>query len=131
MRLNILSDANWESRVDLVLNALSDFNYRSYFQERDYGTGLIGVTVVFMCRDPALNFKQRIRLSKKEKKLYIDLMLDLSEMTSADQTTRQRLVAGQLLKEVPEIISRYKIEDFDRSRFLADFQAWIIGTEWL
>ena len=131
MRLNILSDANSESRVDRVLDALSDFNYRSYFQERDYGTGLIGVTVVFMCRDTALNFKQRIRLSKKEKKLYIDLMLDLSEMTNADQLIRQRIVAGQLLKEVPEIVSRYKIENFDRSRFLADFQAWIIGTEWL
>lgn len=45
MRLNILSDANWESRVDRVLDALSDFNYRSYFQERDYSTGLIGVVV--------------------------------------------------------------------------------------
>lgn len=30
MRLNILSDANWQSRVDLVLNCLSSTSYRHF-----------------------------------------------------------------------------------------------------
>ena len=65
MRLNLLCDAHWESRVDRGLNELSSTGYRSFFEARDYGKGLSGITVVFMCREPRLNFKQRVRRKKR------------------------------------------------------------------
>lgn len=122
MRFNISGDFDWESKIDQVLKAFSDDNYHSYFQERDYGTGLIGITVVFLCHDPALNLKRRIRLSKKEKKLYVDIMLDLPEMKSVDFTKKKMIISELLLKEIPEVISKYKIDDFDLQRFVEDFQ---------
>lgn len=122
MRFNISGDFDWESKIDQVLKAFSDDNYHSYFQERDYGTGLIGITVVFLCQDPALNLKRRIRLSKKKKKLYVDIMLDLPEMKSVDFTKKKMIISELLLKEIPEVISKYKIGDFDSQRFVEDFQ---------
>ena len=69
MRFNVLTDSDWESRVDQVLNEMSDLGYRRYFEERNYGPGLVAVTVVLMCQEPELNLKRRVRLAKKEKKL--------------------------------------------------------------
>ncbi len=122
MRFSISGDFDWESNIDKVLDAFSGNNYRSYFQERDYGTGLIGITIIFICQDPALNLKRRIRLSKKEKKLYVDMMLDLPQMKSADLVKKKMIMSELLLKEIPEIVSKYKIDDFDLQRFIEDFQ---------
>lgn len=122
MRVNMLGDIDWESKVDKVLDAFSDIGYRSYFQEREYGAELIGVTMILMCQDPDLNLKQRIRLSKKEKKIYIDIMLNLPEMKQSDQPTRNRIVQQKLLAEVPAIIRKYKLKEFDTERFIEDFK---------
>ena len=130
MRLNILADSHWESNLDKVLNDLSDFEFRRHFAALDYGAGLLGVTVVFMCQDPALNLKRRIRHAKKESKLYMDIMLDLPTMKAASPEERKQIVAQRLFDEVPEVLSGYKIPDFDKESFIAEFRAWIESTAW-
>jgi hypothetical protein len=67
-----------------------------------------------------------VRLVKKEKKLYIDIMLDLPQMKAADLLTRKSIVAERLSTEIPEVVSAYKIREFDASRFIDDLQAWIV-----
>ena len=131
MKLNILGDTHWESKVDQIIDALTDLDYRSYFEELDYGSGLHKVAVFLMCQNPELNLKQRIRLSKKEKILYMDVMLDLPTMKSVDMPTRKRIVAEKLIKEIPSIISKYKLPDFDTPKFIADLHAWIHSIGWL
>jgi hypothetical protein len=130
MRFNILSDSDWEARLEGALHALSDLGYRNYFMDKDYGDGLLGVTVVFMCQDPDLSLKRRVRHSKKEKKIYMDIMLDLPEMKAATPEARKRLVVERLLSEVPEVVLKYKIKDFDTAHFIADFQEWMSATGW-
>ena len=122
MRFNILGDFDWEARVDQVLDSLSKSGYRSYFEQRDYGPGLAGITVVLMCQAPELNLRRRVQLSKKEKKLYMDIMLDLAEMKRVDRSRRKTLVTERLIREVPEVLSKYKISDFDSARFIEDFR---------
>ena len=85
MRFNILSDADWDSKIDKVLDTFSDFGYRRLFEEKNYGDSLYGITVVFMCRNTEYNFKQRIKYSKKEKKIYLDIMLDLNQFKQIEQ----------------------------------------------
>jgi hypothetical protein len=91
---------------------------------------MYGVTVVFMCLDKELGLKKRIKLVKSEKKLYMDIMLDLPTMKSATPEARRREVAQRLYDEVPEVLAKYKIPDFNRDAFVADFRAWIDGTGW-
>lgn len=112
---------------------LSDLKYGEYFQQRDYGSGVFGVTVTLMCRGLHTNFKQRIRFAKAEKKLYMDIMLDFIEMRDATDEQRKKIVATRLYNEVPEIVAKYKkkIPDFDADRFNADLQQWIKGTGWM
>jgi hypothetical protein len=125
MRFNLLSDAHWESRVDKVLNELSATGYRQFFEARDYGSGLCGITVVFMCREPSLNFKRRIRFSANEKKFYIDIMLDLNQMRGANNEERKRIVADRLIDELPLALQEKRISDFDQRRFVDDLNTWL------
>lgn len=130
MRFNILADSHWESNLDKVLNELSDFGFRRHFEALNYGAGLHGVTVVFMCQDPALNLRRRIRHAKKESKLYMDIMLDLPTMKVASSEELKRVVAQRLYDEVPEVLAGYKILDFNKGAFAADLREWIDGIGW-
>jgi hypothetical protein len=120
MRFFITYDANWEAKIDKVLEALNETSYKSIFEKGDYGTSLDGITVVLMCRDPHLNFKQRIRYSKKEKKIYIDIMLDFFQFIQIEQKERDKIVAEKLIAEIQPIIAKYKFEDFNLAKFEKD-----------
>jgi hypothetical protein len=125
MRLNLLADFDWESRVDKVLDELDDAGYHEYFEDRDYGPGSIDLTVVFMCQNPALNLKRRIRLSAKERKLYIDVMLNLPLMISASHEERRQMVLDRLLSDVVPVIQSRRLPGFDTARFIADLASWV------
>jgi hypothetical protein len=128
MRLNIIGDIHWESRVEQTMHELSDLGYREHFVEREYGPGLFGITVCLMCQEPELGLKRRIRLSRKESKLYLDIMLDLDAMKGARPEERLREVGGRLAAEILSVLSRYTINDFDRNRFVRDLRAWLASA---
>ena len=67
---------------------------------------------------------------KKEKTLYMDIMLDSKKMKSSVAKTRRRIIAQALEDEIPGVLSRYKIADFDMNRFVTDLKAWIAGLGW-
>jgi hypothetical protein len=125
MVVNLLGDYRKESNLDEVFQKFSALGLRKYFLEKNYGDGLKVVAIFLMCQDPALNLKQRIRHSKKDKILYMDLMLDLGTMVQADEASRLKLVARKMISEIPEIFSKYKLPDFDKEEFIADFKSWI------
>ena len=122
MRINILCDADWEAKIDKVLDNFSNLGYRRFFEERSYGSSLEGVTIVLMCQNPKLNLKQRIKHSIKEKKIYLDIMLDLLQMKSIDQQQRNKIVADKIINEVSPIIAKYKFNDFDLVKFKEDLK---------
>jgi hypothetical protein len=126
MRLTILGDISGETKVDEVIFALNDTGYRRFFDEQNYGEEVNGICIVLMCRAPYLKFKQRIRFSKKEKVLYMDIMLDYNQFIDVDQSVRNRIVAEKLITEVPQIISKYKFKEFNLPKFEADWKE-IIG----
>lgn len=122
MRFFITSDSYWEAKVESVIDAIDETGYKQFFSEQNYGSSLEGITVVLMCQDPNLELKQRIRYSKKEKKIYLDIMLDLNQILSLDQKSKKRIIAQKLISEIPPIISKYKLDDFNLDKFKNDLQ---------
>ena len=53
-------------------------------------------------------------------------MLDLEEMRQADQQIRKKIVAERLADEVPDVLRKYSISDFDKVRFIEDFKSWLL-----
>jgi hypothetical protein len=125
VRLSILCDIAEETKVDKVMRAIYDTGYRHFFDEHIYGDTVHGICIILMCRDPYLKFKQRIRFSKKEKKLYMDIMLDYNQFIDVDQLVRNTIVAKKLIIEVPQIIAKYKFKDFNLSKFELDWKGFI------
>ena len=111
MHFFLTADCNWESKRD---HATRNLELREFFQDRSYGDDIAGgIYVVLMCRDPDLKFKQRIRFSKKDQSLSMDVMLDLPFFVSATHAQRREAVARQLLSDIPRVIDKYKFKNFD------------------
>ena len=126
MKVSISCDADWEAKIDKVVYALSDLNYRRFFEERHYGSSLESILIGLMCQDPELNLKRRIRYTKKEKQLSLDIMLDINQFKQIDQRERNKIVIDKILSEVIPIIKKYKFEDFDTPKFEDDFNKFFI-----
>jgi hypothetical protein len=126
MHFRITSDANSESGLGEIVDELSG-PARQFFAQRDYGAGLLGVVVVLMCRDPKLNFERRLRFARKEKKLFMDIMLDLDEMRHALPARRRAIIAGRLLLDIPEVVRKYAIKTFDEASFIVELKGWLAG----
>ena len=131
MRFNIIYDANWEAKID---EALSNYNSRileENLYHKNLGSGLSAITIVLMCRDPRLTFKQRIKLSKLEKKLYLDLMLDYTTFINLELQEKRRIIANKVLSELPIILEKYNIKDFDMKRLIDSLHEYFIELKWI
>ncbi len=81
--------------------------------------------MILTCQDPNLNLKQRIRLSKKERKIYLDIMLDLPHFVEVSQKEREKMIVNKLIAEIPPIITKYRLEDFNLVKFETDLKNWM------
>ena len=131
MKFFITSDANWDARLSKLVYTLSDNSVEDYFYLKSYGTSMDALSIILMCRDPELNFKQRIKFSKKEKKLSTDIMLDFNLFKVIEQSEKEKIVANKLLTELPLIISNYKFKDFDLLRFESDLEKLLKKIKWI
>jgi len=121
MRLNILADAEWQSGIGEVITWLAATRYWDEFEVGEYGDGLNELAIFLICRDPELKFKRRIRHLKKERKIYMDVMLELDQFVRAKFVERRKFVVDALLTEVPTVVAKYSIVNFDTERFIRDF----------
>ena len=126
MELTITGDVNAESRVAQVIFEVSGPT-SDHFAPKRYGDDVQGVCVGLICRDPWLEFRRRIRFSKKEKTLYMDIMLELDEMRKASRRTRKKVVIERIAEEVPAVLGKYSFRDFDKARFVEDLRNWLKG----
>jgi hypothetical protein len=107
MQLRITGDINQGSGVETFLYKVSSTTSQ-HFRGKDYGAGQIKVGIVLMCRDPHLNFKQRIRFAKKENTLYVDIMIDLNQMLKCTQEQRNSIISREIIRDVSSTLPREK-----------------------
>lgn len=125
MKLFITTDSNWEAKIEKVADALYDTGYVSFFEQQNYGTSLNGISIVLMCRDKNLNFKQRIRFIRNEKIIYMDLMFNIDEFLNISQGEREKIVVNKIIEEVPKIVAKYKLADFNLTKFNKNLNKWM------
>jgi len=123
MHFRITGDVASESGLAPIITEMSGAT-RQYFLSKDYGIGLLGIVVVLMCQDQDLKLKRRVRFARNDKKLYLDIMLDLDQMKRSDPKLRKRIVAERLIDEVPQVLGKYSLSDFNMVRFMADLNDW-------
>lgn len=132
MRFSIVSDTNYEVKIEQVTDTFPARELEDWLHFKNYGNDLLSIGIVLMCRNPEYNFKQRIRMYRNDKALYIDLMLDYYYFTS-DITQEERIstVAKKIVEEVPSIIKKYKFKDFDLDLFMYDLTEFLKEVNWI
>jgi hypothetical protein len=128
MHFRVTGDTDAKSGVADLIYAISGPT-RKHFIARDYGVGLAGIGVVLMCQDPKLELRPRIRHSKKEKMLYVDVMLSLPDMLEAKSEARRSTVFRELIAQVGAILEKRKISDFAHEQFISDLHDWLSATD--
>ena len=128
MKVDYTSDSAEWANVDDGTDRLDDLHLSEAFDAEDYGAGLSEIFVVFMCRTPDLEFKQPIRMDRKKLVLYMDIFLDYHLMVKGPIVRRWDHLARKLYDELPPIVAKYKLKNFDTQRFIADFRKFMEGT---
>jgi hypothetical protein len=131
MKIFLSGDVDWKSRVDTICLELAKIDEVPFFAGRPYGSRLQKVGVILVCHNEELGLKQRVRLDRKNRVLYMDVMLDFNEMKTASQQERRRIVATRLVDEVSRVVSKYASNEFNAAMFSSDFRRWIESTGWL
>jgi hypothetical protein len=124
MRVTISGEIDGSFGLGEVVTDLSGPTKRN-FQERHYGSGIEALVIILVCHELSSSLKRRMRFTKKNKLLGFDIMLDYDEMKRLDQAARKQKVIGQILTEMPKILKKYAISDFDEQRFVEDFARWL------
>jgi hypothetical protein len=131
MKLFLSGDVDWESGADVVRSELAKFDEVPFLAERPYGSLVQEVAIFLICQREELGLRQRVRLDRKNRILYMDVMLDLNSMKTASQQERRRIVATRLVDEVSRVVSKYASNEFNAAMFSSDFRRWIESTGWL
>ena len=112
MKLSVLADMNWETKIDHAMKAI-DLDSLSQI---NYGDGLLKLVVALNCRDPELGHKQRVRFAKATKTLYVDIMLDYHYFVGATHVERRRKIHEQFLGQVRHVLEKRRMRDFECKR---------------
>lgn len=132
MRFDITSDTHHEAKIYQFMDAFRATELQYWLNFKNYGNDLEEIFIVLMCRNPEYNFKQRIRMDRKDKILFMDLMLDYNYFTSnITQEDRINAVAKKIIEEVPPILKKYKFKDFDADLFINDLKMYFIEIGWI
>jgi hypothetical protein len=125
MELYITADADWDAKIRNVIDIFFKMDITHYFLEKDYGIDIYKIAFFLICREPSLEFKQRIKFDKKEKVLGIDIMLDLDLFRNISLKEKFNIVKKELLINTPIGINKFKFKNFNSELFMKDFSYWL------
>lgn len=103
-----------------ISNSIED-----YFKERDYGTGLMSLTIGIISVHPKFDFffKPRKKYTKSKKLLEYDIKLDHEKLATADKAAVLELICEQLLSSF-NLLDEIKIPLFDKEQFKNDLEMY-------
>jgi len=130
MKFKITADYTIESKIELITNELYSMHLSKSFEAKNYGTGMNFIGLVLMCQQSEINLKQRINYSKKESRIFIDIMLNYEYVLKLSFEELKTYVVRQVIKTLHEVFENKKIKEFNYNQFLADLQNWFITNKW-
>ena len=87
-RLLLTADSNIETGVGDASMIIAPNDFYKFMEGQEYGEGIKHLAIFYICRDPELKFKQRIRYTKKDQALCIDIMLDYNQFIAMSMQQR-------------------------------------------
>ena len=95
----------------------------------NYGSSIKRLRVILFCHE--FEWKPRIRFTKNDKILGIDVIVDYTAMCKASFSERKLIVGQRMMADLAQVIAKYKFEDFDLPRFLLDLEVELKSIDFL
>lgn len=118
MVVQILSDSDWEAKVDHATRGLS---LRRHFECLDFGGGVLKLCIILNARNRELEHRRRERFTKADKCLSFDVMLDRDLLIHSTHQRRRDIICESVCSDLSQTLDRRRIPDFDSATFLAEF----------
>lgn len=128
MEIFLTCDAHWESGVENIIDDFYDNNLENTFALKQYGEYLNRISIILICQNPVLNLKQRLKYSKRDQNIYIDIILNLNEFQRITDSEKKQIIKKKMLQEIPNAIRKFKVSDFNLEEFISDLQNWFIDN---
>jgi hypothetical protein len=126
-KFQLLSDTDSESGILFAKQQITSNGFNKYITSENYGSDLNGVVIILVCRKPEIILKKRLRLSKKEKMLYMDIMLDYDLFNNMEFEQRVTQICKTLLVELSQVLKKYKFEDFKSDKLIINLENWFLN----
>ncbi len=126
-KFQLLSDTDSESGILFAKQKITSNGFNKYITSENYGRDLNGVVIILVCRKPEIILKKRLRLSKKEKMLYMDIMLDYDLFNNMEFEQRVTQICKTLLVELSQVLKKYKFEDFKSDKLIINLENWFLN----
>ncbi|WP_287906390.1 hypothetical protein [Acinetobacter sp.] len=126
-KFQLLSDTDSESGILFAKQQITSNGFNKYITSENYGSDLNGVVIILVCRKPEIILKKRLRLSKKEKILYMDIMLDYDLFNNMEFEQRVTQICKTLLVELSQVLKKYKFEDFKSDKLIINLENWFLN----
>ncbi|BAP37209.1 MULTISPECIES: hypothetical protein [Acinetobacter] len=126
-KFQLLSDTDSESGILIAKQQITSNGFNKYITSENYGSDLNGIVIILMCRKPEIVFKKRLRLSKKEKVLYMDIMLDYDLFNNMTFEQRITQICKTLLVELSQVLKKYKFQDFKSDELIKKLENWFVN----
>lgn len=126
-KFQLLSDTDSESGILFAKQQITSNGFNKYITSENYGSDLNGVVIILVCRKPGIILKKRLRLSKKEKILYMDIMLDYDLFNNIEFEQRVTQICKTLLVEISQVLKKYKFEDFKSDKLIINLENWFLN----
>lgn len=126
-KFQLLSDTDSESGILIAKQQITSNGFNKYITSESYGSDLNGIVIILMCRKPEIVFKKRLRLSKKEKVLYMDIMLDYDLFNNMAFEQRITQICKTLLVELLQVLKKYKFQDFKSDELIKKSENWFVN----
>ncbi|WP_151811434.1 hypothetical protein [Acinetobacter bereziniae] len=126
-KFQLLSDTDSESGILFAKQQITSNGFNKYITSENYGSDLNGVVIILVCRKPEIILKKRLRLSKKEKMLYMDIMLDYDLFKNMEFEQRVTQICKTLLVELSQVLKKYKFEDFKSDKLIINLENWFLN----
>jgi hypothetical protein len=130
MDVKIFFDGNEDSGA---LEAFYQFlePLEKYFEKKKYGVRFPSIYIVYVCLNPEVNFKKRLRYGKKDHLLSFDIILEPSELKLMTQDERVRLIIKKTISELVIALEKYEKKlGFEKEELVADFIAFCKNKKW-
>lgn len=128
MVVEITSDAYEDALPDGLLNELYDKEFSQHFKGRNYGNNDIEIFMVIVCYPK--EFKPRIRLDRKDKVLYWDVIINYQKMKKANYNEKKLILSKEIIQSF-DILDNYEKLQINKENLILDTFNFFKEIGWL